>query len=176
MQIFLRVQKWKSCFCVTSHNQVTTIMKSQLNFDMNTMISRDIFKFLILLETWKSRKYFVKSNGRQVVKNRRVFLLHQLWIVNYSVKSSSNNLSNENINTGVSDKTWIKMPKLTIFEISFLWKHQFLCFHYWDYLTNFWHNNWQSIIDVAHWSRMLDTVQQIIQPRPTHTKAGVLVI
>ena len=31
----------------------------------------------------------------------RVFLLCQLWIVNYSVKSSSNNLSNENINTGV---------------------------------------------------------------------------
>ena len=31
-----------------------------------------------------------------------IFLLRQLWIVNYSVKSSSNNLSNENINTGVS--------------------------------------------------------------------------
>ena len=24
-------------------------------------------------------------------------------------------------------------------------KHQCLCFHYWDFLTNFWHNNWQSI-------------------------------
>ena len=32
----------------------------------------------------------------------RVFLLRQLWIVNYHVKSQSNNLSNENINTGVS--------------------------------------------------------------------------
>ena len=32
----------------------------------------------------------------------RVFLLGQLWIINHSVKSSSNNLSNENINTGVS--------------------------------------------------------------------------
>ena len=32
----------------------------------------------------------------------RVFLLRQLWIVNYYVKSPSNNLSNENINTGVS--------------------------------------------------------------------------
>ena len=30
-----------------------------------------------------------------------------------------------------------------------LWKHQFLCFHYWDYLTNFWRNNWCSIIDVV---------------------------
>ena len=28
----------------------------------------------------------------------RVFLLRQLWIVDYHVKSSSNNLSNENIN------------------------------------------------------------------------------
>ena len=28
-------------------------------------------------------------------------------------------------------------------------KHQCLCFHYWDYLTNFWHNNWRSIIDVV---------------------------
>ena len=28
-------------------------------------------------------------------------------------------------------------------------KHQYLCFHYWDYLTNFWRNNWRSIIDVV---------------------------
>ena len=27
-------------------------------------------------------------------------------------------------------------------------KHQCLCFHCWDYLTNFWHNNWQSITDI----------------------------
>ena len=46
-------------------------------------------------------------------------------------------------------KAWIKMPKWIIFEISFLWKHKFLCFHYWDYLTNFWRNNWRSIIDVV---------------------------
>ena len=32
----------------------------------------------------------------------RVFLLRQLWIVNYYIKSSPNNLSNENINNGVS--------------------------------------------------------------------------
>ena len=72
--------------------------------------------------------------------NRKVFLLRQLWIVNYSVKSLSNDLSND-INTGVSvvfnTKRELKMPKCTIFEISFLWKHQFLCFHYRDYLTNF---------------------------------------
>ena len=27
-------------------------------------------------------------------------------------------------------------------------KHLFLHFHYWDYLTNFWHNNWWSLIDI----------------------------
>ena len=45
------------------------------------------------------------------------------------------------------DKTWIKMPKLTIFEISLLWRHKSFCFHYWDYLTNIWHNNWRSTFD-----------------------------
>ena len=28
-------------------------------------------------------------------------------------------------------------------------KHQCLCFHYWHYLTNFWRNNWRSIIDIV---------------------------
>ena len=28
-------------------------------------------------------------------------------------------------------------------------KHQFLCFHYWDFLTNLWRNNRQSIFDVV---------------------------
>ena len=31
----------------------------------------------------------------------------------------------------------------------FFWKYQCLCFHHWDYLTNFWPNNWQSFIDVV---------------------------
>ena len=44
---------------------------------------------------------------------------------------------------------WIKMIKWTIFEIAFLWKHQSLCFHYRDYLTNFYCNNWWSIIDIV---------------------------
>ena len=40
------------------------------------------------------------------------------------------------------------MPKWTIFAISFVWKHQSSYFHYWNYLRNFWRNNWPSIIDV----------------------------
>ena len=40
------------------------------------------------------------------------------------------------------------MPKWTIFVISFLRKHRVLCFHYWDYLTNFWRNNWPSMIEI----------------------------
>ena len=45
------------------------------------------------------------------------------------------------------DKTWIKMPKWSIFVISFLWNHQCFCFHYWDYLRNIWRKNWQFIFD-----------------------------
>ena len=44
---------------------------------------------------------------------------------------------------------WIKMPKWTIFEVSFPWKHQCFCFHYWDYLTKIWRNNRRSIFDGA---------------------------
>ena len=91
-----------------------------------------------------------------VVNFSRVFLLRQLWIVNYYVKNWSNHLSNENIPLPkhccfccLQDKTWIKMPKWTRFETLFLWKHQFFCFHYWYYLTKFWRNNWRSIIDLV---------------------------
>ena len=65
-----------------------------------------------------------------------VFLLHQLWNVNYYVKSSSNNLINENINTAVSVVIKTKR-EWTICEVWFLWKQQLLCFHYWDCLKNF---------------------------------------
>ena len=47
-------------------------------------------------------KYVLKLELYHAVKKSRVFLLPQLWIINYCVKSSSNNLSNENVNTGVS--------------------------------------------------------------------------
>ena len=50
----------------------------------------------IIEKVWprKTKSFFVDFS--------RVFLLGQLWIVNYYVKSLSNNLSNENIKTGVS--------------------------------------------------------------------------
>ena len=48
------------------------------------------------------RKYVKAYQNMAKHGNSRVFQLRQLWIVNYYVKSSSNNLSNENIKTGVS--------------------------------------------------------------------------
>ena len=83
----------------------------------------------------------------------QVFLLHQLWIVNYFVKSLSNNLSNENIKTGASRDIGIsKIVHFGILIHVLSWrqqKNQCLCFHYWYYLTNFWRNNWRFIIDVV---------------------------
>ena len=58
----------------------------------------------------------------QYLHNSRVFLLRQLWIVNYSVKSSLNNLSNENINTGVSVVFKTK-GELRFKNELFLWFH-----------------------------------------------------
>ena len=83
--------------------------------------------------------------------NSRVFLPCQLWIVNYYVKSLSNNLSNENIKTGAF-REMIHISKIVHFGILipvWSWRQQCFCFHYWDYLTNFWRNNWQSIIDIV---------------------------
>ena len=55
----------------------------------------------------------------------------------------------------VSQIIWVKWKR--IFEISYFWKHQFLNFHYWEYLTNFWRNNWRSIIDVVETSVIVST-------------------
>ena len=48
---------------------------------------------------FKINLYYSISSFRH---QSRGFLLRQLWIINYYVKCSSNNLNNENINTGVS--------------------------------------------------------------------------
>ena len=42
-----------------------------------------------------------------------------------------------------------KFQNELVFKILFLLKHQLLWYHCWDYLTNFWCNNWGSIIDVV---------------------------
>ena len=76
-------------------------------------------------------------------------MLTELWIVKYL----SNNLSNENIKTVVSRE----MIFQKIFHFGNLihvlsWRQQkpkCLCFHCWDYLTNFWHDNWWSRFDVV---------------------------
>ena len=44
-------------------------------------------------------------------------------------------------------------------KVSFLWKHQFLCLHYRDYLMNFWRNNWWSIFEVV--KRLLSGMSMI---------------
>ena len=49
-----------------------------------------------------SKKNYTYVNATGFENNNQGFLLHQLWIVNHYVKCLSNNLSNENINTGVS--------------------------------------------------------------------------
>ena len=78
-----------------------------LIFDFKSILNR--FRFMHFREI--SRAFFSRKSSCKISKCgylsvlvdfSRVFLLRQLWTVNYYVKSSSNNLSNENIKTGVS--------------------------------------------------------------------------
>jgi hypothetical protein len=52
--------------------------------------------------TTKFRQSTPVLTNHRTAEYSRVFLLRQRWIVNYSVKSGSEILSNENINIGVS--------------------------------------------------------------------------
>ena len=56
------------------------------------------------------------------IKISRVFLLRQLFIVNYCVKSSSNILSNENINSVVPEKLYFKDSSFWHFNSCFILK------------------------------------------------------
>ena len=85
---------------------------------------------------------FVDKNLGNEMYNSRALLLRQIIVVDFQFMSFLSNLKEM-----FQDKAGIKMPKWTVFEISFHWKHQCFCFHCWDYLTDIWHNNWQSIFD-----------------------------
>ena len=62
--------------------------------------SQDLTFFLILFTCYFFIILFEVQ--RAFVYNSRVLLVRQIWIVNFYVKCSSHNLSNENKNTGVS--------------------------------------------------------------------------
>ena len=68
---------------------------------------------LSVCPTFLSLTLLVKNNSRD-------FLLSQILIVNYYVKISSNNLSNENIKTVVSEKWSFKNSSLWHFNLCFV--------------------------------------------------------
>ena len=51
---------------------------------------------------WIKLQVLSRDNDHYCVVFSRYFLQRQLWIVHYYVKSSSNNLSNKNVQAGVS--------------------------------------------------------------------------
>ena len=64
------------------------------------------------------------------------------------------------------------IPSKVIFEISFLLKHHSLCFNYWDYLTNFWRNNWQSLIDKVERLGLWVDIKNVLLPPPILEQAS----
>ena len=66
------------------------------------MTRRIVVKKLVTLGEGNDQKPLTLFMDDPSYKQISSFLLRQLWIVNYCVKSSSKNLSNDNINTGVA--------------------------------------------------------------------------
>ena len=117
-------------------------------------LNRNLNKWMIstMLGGKTKTKWFLKKviSIKNWGKYSQVFLLRQLWTVNYYVKSLSNNLSNKDINTEVN---WCfqrnDISKKVHFDILvhiLSWRKHF---HFRDYLTNCWRNNWRSIIDLV---------------------------
>ena len=109
---------------------------------------------VIFKKAWRKNRVMPLLTKVMSVKSR-VFLLRQLWIVNYYAKSSSNNLSNENINTLCfqrNDPSKIVHFGILIHFLSWRQqKHQCSVYAFVTeiFLTKFWRNNWRSIIDVV---------------------------
>ena len=72
---------------------VIMLMESIINLLGGTLLT------VMILCYWCYVLSLLKNKGRTSIA---VFLIRQLWSVNYYAKSSSSNLSNENIKTGVS--------------------------------------------------------------------------
>ena len=139
-----------------------------LHFGWMVDLAMSIFEFLtkvlVIWDPWHPwvciRSVCCKWNLKQIEAiPPSVYYILQLWIVNYCVKSLSNNLRNGNIKTGVSDafktKSELKCQNELFLNYHFSGNTSLYVFinHYWDYLINYWRNNWRSIIDIVerHW-------------------------
>ena len=98
-----------------------------LIFDFKSILNR--FRFMHFREI--SRAFFSRKSSCKISKCgylsilvdfSRVFLLRQLWIVNYYVKSSSNNLSNGNIFLVFPEKLYFKHSSFWHFDTRFVLK------------------------------------------------------
>ena len=109
-----------------------------------------VFIILVSIQAWISlllyfHKIFLNFSSYRRSKNIlsikcRVFLQRQIWIVNYYIKNPSkilSNFQNPDVSAVFKTKCELKFQNKLFFR-----KHQFLCFHYWEFLSGFWCNNW----------------------------------
>ena len=137
------------------------ITSSPSDFSQFYLMFYQEYTYVVSEWTWSCEKNWKSEN--QYMYNYYFFCSCENELYNYSIKpslsttsimdrqllcqSKSNTLSNENINTGVSVIFKTKPELECQNELSFLLKRKSLRFHYWDYLTSFWRNNWQPIND-----------------------------
>ena len=133
----------KSLFCSLS-NWVLKLTKIFLNFILERSMSK-IVQTKNKSHHWIINEYFLlilpqDKQSLSTTSNMDRQLLHQKSCQKFSVMKTKNGVSR-------------KIVCFAILIHIFSWKqekHQWwLCFHYWDFLTNFWRNNGQSIFDVC---------------------------
>jgi hypothetical protein len=88
------------------------------------------------------------------IEKKRESIAESFYYVNYYVKSSSNNLSKENIKTGVSREMIFQKEFILAFQFTFCLDDTrntsvYVLITGTIWLNNFWHINWQSIIFVV---------------------------
>ena len=117
--------------------------KTLLAMKLNIVEIIAIFMLCLLYHNFKGVRKHPQHLHKKV--SNMLIIAESFYKVKYgssiiTSKILSKNPSNQNKHLCfccLQDKTWIEMPKWTIFVLSFLWKHRVLFLHYWDYLTNY---------------------------------------
>ena len=142
---------------------------------INSLCPDKMRHFSFLLDLFLTKNVDVREPWSETRKHLANLFMFQCSVVNHTMAESfyNSNYGPSIITSKVRQIISVMKTKRLIWyfkNISF-WhfnscfvvkttKHQCLCFHCWDYFTNFWHNNWRSIINVverlSYWTQTFE--------------------
>ena len=129
---------------------------------INSLCPDKMRHFSFLLDLFLTKNVDVREPWSETRKHLANLFMFQCSVVNHTMAESfyNSNYGPSIITSKVRQIISVMKTKITgvsrnivcygILIHGLSWrqqKHHCLCFCYWDYLTNFWCNNWQSIVD-----------------------------